>query len=119
MAPSLPATELGVSPSTSTPASPRPVRVKPLEYFRECWGADTKVSAHTKHVHIHECLPFVFQHLWAREFWYRVLRSEELIKTVYEAMLPLDEGATDEDKYEMEVGEGLVSIVSYFLWCPC
>ncbi|PBK98935.1 hypothetical protein ARMGADRAFT_1073863 [Armillaria gallica] len=95
MAPSLPVTELGVSPppSTSTPTSPRPVRAKPLEYFRECWVADTK-------------------HLWSREFWYRVLRSEELIKTVYEEMLPLDEGATDEDKYEMEVGEGLVSIVS-------
>ncbi len=52
MAPSLPATELGVSPSTSTPASPRPVSAKPLEYFRECWGADTKVSADTKHVYI-------------------------------------------------------------------
>ncbi len=48
-----------------------------------------------------------------------MLRSEELIKTVYEAMLPLGEGATDEDKYEMELGEGLVSIASYFLWCPC
>ncbi|PBK65998.1 hypothetical protein ARMSODRAFT_1022014, partial [Armillaria solidipes] len=95
-APSLPATELGVSPSPSTPASPRPVRVKPLEYFRERWGADTK-------------------HLWAREFWYRVLRSEELIKTVYQAMLPLDEGATDEDKYEMEVGEGLVRLSAWRL----
>ncbi|KAK0444759.1 hypothetical protein EV421DRAFT_1799438 [Armillaria borealis] len=96
MAPSLPATELGVSPSPSTPASPRPVRVKPLEYFRECWGADTR-------------------HLWAREFWYRMLRSEELIKTVYQAMLPLDEGATDEDKYEMEVGEGLVRLSAWRL----
>ncbi|KAK0444777.1 hypothetical protein EV421DRAFT_1799540 [Armillaria borealis] len=93
MAPSLPATELGVSPSTSTStrASPRPVRVKPLEYFRERWGADTK-------------------HLWAREFWHRALRSEELIKTVYHAMFPLDE-----DKYEMEVGEGLVRISAWRL----
>ncbi|KAK0444753.1 hypothetical protein EV421DRAFT_1799402, partial [Armillaria borealis] len=99
-APSLPAMELGVSPSLSlspsTPASPRPVRVKPLEYFRERWGPDTK-------------------HLWAREFWYRVLRSDELIKTVYQAMLPLDEAATDEDKYEMEVGEGLVRLSAWRL----
>ncbi len=41
-----------------------------------------------------------------------MLRSEELIKTVYEVMLPLGEAATDEDKYEMELGEGLVSISS-------
>ncbi|PBK98950.1 hypothetical protein ARMGADRAFT_484541 [Armillaria gallica] len=102
MAPSLPATELGVSPSPSTwtPASPRPVRAKPFEYFRERWGADTK-------------------HVWAREFWYRMLRNEELIKIVYDTMFPLDEAATDEDKYEMELGEGLVSTVSYLLWCPC
>ncbi|KAK0245482.1 hypothetical protein EDD85DRAFT_801189, partial [Armillaria nabsnona] len=91
MAPSLPATELGVSPSPSTPASPRPVRAKPLEYFRERWGTDTK-------------------HLWAREFWYRMLRSEDLIKIVYDTMFPLDDAATDEDKYEMELGEGLVRI---------
>ncbi|SJL03275.1 uncharacterized protein ARMOST_06627 [Armillaria ostoyae] len=96
-APSLPAMELGVSPSPSTPASPRPVRAKPLEYFRERWGADTK-------------------HLWAREFWHQALRSEELIKTVYHAMFLLDEAATDEDKYEMEVGEGLVSIVRISAW---
>ncbi|PBK65991.1 hypothetical protein ARMSODRAFT_383660 [Armillaria solidipes] len=96
MAPSLPATELGVSTSTSTPASPKPVRVKPLEYFRERWGADTK-------------------HLWAREFWHRALRSEELIQTVYHAMFPLDEAATDEDKYEMEVGEGLVRLSAWRL----
>ncbi len=116
MAPSLPATELGVStsPSTSpsTPASPRPVRAKPFEYFRERWGADTKVSANTKNVYIHECLPLNFQHVWAREFWYRMLRSEELIGVVYDTMFPLDEAATDEDKYEMELGEGLVSIAS-------
>ncbi|KAK0238438.1 hypothetical protein EDD85DRAFT_826819 [Armillaria nabsnona] len=91
MAPSLPATELGVSPSPSTPASPRPVRAKPLEYFRARWGADTK-------------------HVWAREFWYRMLRSDELIRVVYDTMFPLDEAATDEDKYEMELGEGLVRI---------
>ncbi|PBK65979.1 hypothetical protein ARMSODRAFT_383136 [Armillaria solidipes] len=96
MAPSLPATELGVSPSTSIPASPRLVRAKPLEYFRERWGADTK-------------------HLWAREFWHRALRSEELIQTVYHAMFPLDEAATDEDKYEMEVGKGLVRISAWRL----
>ncbi|PBK98921.1 hypothetical protein ARMGADRAFT_1073855 [Armillaria gallica] len=95
MATSLPATELGVSPSistsTSTPASPRPVRAKPFEYFREHWGADTK-------------------HVWAREFWYRMLRSEELIRVVYDTMFPLDEATTDEDKYEMELGERLVRI---------
>ncbi|KAK0207610.1 hypothetical protein IW262DRAFT_520555 [Armillaria fumosa] len=45
--PTLPATELGVSPSTtpSAPVMPRPVPPKPLEYFRDCWGSDTKVSA--------------------------------------------------------------------------
>ncbi|KAK0238444.1 hypothetical protein EDD85DRAFT_826863 [Armillaria nabsnona] len=91
MAPSLPATELGVSPSPSTPASPRPARAKPLEYFRERWGTDTK-------------------HLWAREFWHRMLRNEDLIKIVYYTMFPLDDAATDEDKYEMELGEGLVRI---------
>ncbi|KAK0444765.1 hypothetical protein EV421DRAFT_1799471 [Armillaria borealis] len=96
MAPSLPATELEASPSTSTRASPRPVRVKPLEYFRERWGADAK-------------------HLWAREFWHRALRSEELVKTVYHAMFPLDEAAIDEDKYEMEVGEGLVRLSAWRL----
>ncbi len=48
-----------------------------------------------------------------------MLRSEELIKVVYDTMFPLDSAATDEDKYEMELGEGLVSIVNYFLWCPC
>ncbi|KAK0238436.1 hypothetical protein EDD85DRAFT_826802, partial [Armillaria nabsnona] len=98
MAPPLPATELGVSlsPSTSTRASPRPVRAKPLEYFRERWGADTK-------------------HLWAREFWYRMLRSDELIRVVYDTMFPLDEAATDEDKYEMELGEGLVRISAWRL----
>ncbi len=41
-----------------------------------------------------------------------MLRSEELIRVVYDTMFPLDEGATDEDKYEMELGEGLVSIAS-------
>ncbi|KAK0189298.1 hypothetical protein F5146DRAFT_1225917 [Armillaria mellea] len=91
MAPTLPVTELGVSPSTSTPASPRIVQPKALEYFRDRFGSDTR-------------------HLWAREFWYRVLRSGELIKVVYETMLPLDEAATDEDKYEMELGIGLVRL---------
>ncbi|KAK0185089.1 hypothetical protein F5146DRAFT_214920 [Armillaria mellea] len=90
MAPTLPVTELGVSPSTSTPASPRPVQPKALEYFRDRWGSDTK-------------------HLWAREFWYRVLRNEELIKVVYQTMLP-DDAVTDEDKYEMELGIGLVRL---------
>ncbi|SJL03279.1 uncharacterized protein ARMOST_06632 [Armillaria ostoyae] len=83
MAPSLPATELGVSPSTSTStsASPRPVRAKPLEYFRERWGADTKVTS----------------------MGTRVLASGSKERrthpTVYHAMFPLDEAATDEDKY--------------------
>ncbi len=48
-----------------------------------------------------------------------MLRNEEFIKIVYETMFPLDEAATDEDMYEMELGEGLVSIVSHFLWCLC
>ncbi|PBK98942.1 hypothetical protein ARMGADRAFT_1073867 [Armillaria gallica] len=46
----------------------------------------------------------------AREFWYRMLRSEELIRVVYDTMFPLNEAATDEDKYEMELGERLVRI---------
>ncbi|KAK0497440.1 hypothetical protein EDD18DRAFT_1384421 [Armillaria luteobubalina] len=100
-APTLPATELGVSPSTtpSAPVLPRPVQVKPLESFRDRWGQDTK-------------------HLWAREFWHRALRSEELIKIVYQAVFPPDEVVTDKDKYEMELGEGLVSIVICILWYP-
>ncbi len=48
-----------------------------------------------------------------------MLRNTELIKIVYETMFLLDEAAANEDKYEMELGRGLVSIVSYFLWCPC
>ncbi|KAK0488535.1 hypothetical protein IW261DRAFT_355659 [Armillaria novae-zelandiae] len=93
MAPTLPTTELGVTPSTtpSAPASPRPVQAKPLESFRDCWGPNTK-------------------HVWAREFWHHVLRSEELIKILYEEVFPLDNAATDKDKYDMELGEGLVRI---------
>ncbi|KAK0488592.1 hypothetical protein IW261DRAFT_1440355 [Armillaria novae-zelandiae] len=94
-APLLPVTELGPPrnlPSTpAAPTSPRPVRPKPFEYFSERWGADTK-------------------HLWSREFWYRMLRNEELVKIVYQAMLPLDEAATDNDKYAMELGIGMVQI---------
>ncbi|KAK0488550.1 hypothetical protein IW261DRAFT_356758 [Armillaria novae-zelandiae] len=93
MAPTLPTTELGVSPSTapSAPASPRPVQAKPLESFRDCWGRDTK-------------------HVWAREFWHCALRSEELIKILYEEVFPLDNAATEKEKYDMELGEGLVRI---------
>ncbi len=41
-----------------------------------------------------------------------MVRSEELIRAVYDIMFPLDEAATDEDKYEMKLCEGLVSIAS-------
>ncbi|KAK0488528.1 hypothetical protein IW261DRAFT_1439876 [Armillaria novae-zelandiae] len=89
-APLLPVTELG-PPRNLPSTSPRPVQPKPFEYFCERWGTDTK-------------------HLWSREFWYRVLRSEELVKIVYQAMLPLDEAATDNDKYAMELGIGMAQI---------
>ncbi|KAK0488533.1 hypothetical protein IW261DRAFT_1602436 [Armillaria novae-zelandiae] len=49
-------------------------------------------------------------HLWAREFWHRALRSEELIKILYEEVFPVDNASTDKDKYDMELGEGLVRI---------
>ncbi len=73
-----------------------------------------------KHAGVDEFSLFKFQHLWAREFWYLFLRNDELIKTVYDSLLPLhwDENATDEDKSKMEMGEELVSIVSYILWFP-
>ncbi|KAK0488538.1 hypothetical protein IW261DRAFT_1556994 [Armillaria novae-zelandiae] len=101
MAPTLPATELGVTPSTtpSAPASPRPVQAKPLEPFRDRWGRDTK-------------------YVWAREIWHRALRSEELMKILYEEVFPLDNVATEKDKYDMEFGEGLVNIVSYNMRFP-
>lgn len=41
-----------------------------------------------------------------------MLRSKELIKVVYDTMFPLDEAATDKDKYKMELSKGLVSIAS-------
>ncbi|KAK0238433.1 hypothetical protein EDD85DRAFT_826786 [Armillaria nabsnona] len=44
-----------------------------------------------------------------------MLRSKGLIKIIYHAMLPLDEAATDEDKYEMELGEGLVHLSAWHL----
>ncbi|KAK0463344.1 hypothetical protein IW261DRAFT_1598939 [Armillaria novae-zelandiae] len=50
------------------------------------------------------------KHVWAREFWHRALRSEELIKILYEEVFPVDNAATDKDKYDMELGEGLVRI---------
>ncbi|KAK0444746.1 hypothetical protein EV421DRAFT_1799374 [Armillaria borealis] len=95
--PSLSATALGTpypspSTSTSTPAPPRCVqRNGGFEYFDPDFGADAR-------------------HLWAREFWYLFLRNSELIKTVYDSLLPLQwaENATDEDKSAMEVGEQLV-----------
>ncbi|KAK0215306.1 hypothetical protein EDD85DRAFT_962683 [Armillaria nabsnona] len=62
----------------------------------EHWGADTK-------------------HVWACKFWYCMLRSKELIKVVYDTMFPLDEAATDKDKYKMELGEGLVHIFAWRL----
>ncbi|KAK0444742.1 hypothetical protein EV421DRAFT_1799352 [Armillaria borealis] len=95
--PSLSATALGTpcpspSTSTSTPAPPRRVqRNGGFEYFDPDFGADAR-------------------HLWAREFWYLFLRNSELIRTVYDSLLPLQwaENATDEDKSAMEVGEQLV-----------
>ncbi|PBK59070.1 hypothetical protein ARMSODRAFT_1032803 [Armillaria solidipes] len=90
--PSLSATALGIpcpSPSTSTSTPAPPTRVQRnggFEYFDPDFGADAR-------------------HLWAREFWYLFLRNSELIKTVYDSLLPLQwaENATDEDKSKMEV----------------
>ncbi|KAK0238425.1 hypothetical protein EDD85DRAFT_1021971 [Armillaria nabsnona] len=93
--PSLSASALGTpcpSPSTSTSTpTPRRQRNGGFEYFDPDFGADAR-------------------HLWAREFWYLFLRNDELIRTVYNSLLPIrwDENATNEDKSNMEVGEQLV-----------
>ncbi|KAK0207663.1 hypothetical protein IW262DRAFT_1469249 [Armillaria fumosa] len=88
---SLSASALGTPPpsltTSTTTSTPTPRRNNGFEYFDPSFGADAR-------------------HLWSREFWYLFLRNNVLIKTVYDALLPVRwaENATDEDKSKMEMG---------------
>lgn len=92
---SLSASALGTPPpsllTSTTNSTPTPRRNNGFEYFDPSFGSDAR-------------------HLWSREFWHLFLRNKVLIKTVYDALLPVrwTEKATEEDKSKMEMGLQLV-----------